>query len=423
MSDTVFTWSMDESGTIWQPWSPRKEKWPQFENGEVRGTPLCFGGYRTYVPLDGGGWFRFEVTFASDRETALQQHVLCLLLTDYGSGPADAVNDFTRNADGTVTGKLAVKLHPQAKGVTILFGLRYCENTVKLLFCKLKRTQALPPRKARIGVCRWWPNHAGSRENYLAQTAELLDQAGVQNADLMLLTEAVNLWSPSLPFGDMAEDIPGGAGCRLASEKARQYGMYVCICLSELEGGHLYTTAALFGRDGAYIGKYRKTHLYFPEELEHGVTPGEDWPVFDLDFGHVGIVICYDSWFPESFRLPAMKGAELILFPNAGHEPKLIPARAIDSCVYVANSAGSCAQVVDTMGNNVVHGTEYGKVLVGEIDLNHRPLPHANGGGNMMSAPGGKRCSQNTLSNRIFADMSAQAEVWEQRGTVPNAWC
>ncbi|MEM2146528.1 MAG: carbon-nitrogen hydrolase family protein, partial [Candidatus Jordarchaeaceae archaeon] len=116
-------------------------------------------------------------------------------------------------------------------------------------------------------------------------------------------------------------------------EKAKKYKAYICGCFYEREGDFAFNTAVLIDRKGRLVGKYRKTHPYWPEEPE-GVSPGDDFPVFDTELGKIGIIICYDSWFAETSRILGLKGADIILFPNAGYERKLIPARAIDNNVY-----------------------------------------------------------------------------------------
>ena len=64
-------------------------------------------------------------------------------------------------------------------------------------------------------------------------------------------------------------------------------------------------------RDGKLAGAYRKTHLHWPEYRD-GVTPGDEYPVFETDFGTIGLMICYDSWWPESARVLALRGAHIV---------------------------------------------------------------------------------------------------------------
>ena len=74
------------------------------------------------------------------------------------------------------------------------------------------------------------------------------------------------------------------------------------------------------------------------EEIEHGLTPGNDYPVFHTDFGTIGLMICYDVFFADPARALATEGAELILMPIWGGDETLGKARAIENRVFVASS-------------------------------------------------------------------------------------
>ena len=116
------------------------------------------------------------------------------------------------------------------------------------------------------------------------------------------------------------------------------------------------TAAPFFSRNGTLLGVHSKNMLYDPEE-DYGVSPGRDgFPVFHTDAGSFGIMTCYESWFPETARLLGYNGAEVILFPSAGYDPRLMPARAADSGVALVAAThhtdpeGS-ANVWDSAGN------------------------------------------------------------------------
>jgi hypothetical protein len=82
---------------------------------------------------------------------------------------------------------------------------------------------------------------------------------------------------------------------------AKQHDLYLVVGLVERDGKTLYNTSALIGPDGEMVGKYRKVTL--PRgEVEAGITPGREYPVFDTRFGKVGMMICYDGFFPEVAR-------------------------------------------------------------------------------------------------------------------------
>jgi len=92
----------------------------------------------------------------------------------------------------------------------------------------------------------------------------------------------------------------------------------------------IYNTAALIGPDGKLLGKYRKVCLP-REEIEGGVTPGHNYPVFDTRFGKLGMMICWDVHFPEVARNLSNQGAEVIAMPIWGDNPALAKARAIEN--------------------------------------------------------------------------------------------
>jgi predicted amidohydrolase len=150
--------------------------------------------------------------------------------------------------------------------------------------------------------------------------------------------------------------------------------------------------------------------------------------VFQTDFGTVGIIICYDSWFPETTRLLAYKGAELVLLPNAGYFTGLMPARAADNGIWIAVSSLNCPAGVwepcgGMAGETEPNATRYGpssvlsftkddvaRLVVATVDLNERSSPHW-WGGPMRSAPGARRVRQ-TLIEPIEEEIAREARRW-----------
>jgi len=197
--------------------------------------------------------------------------------------------------------------------------------------------------------------------------------------------------------------------------------MNICAGMLERDGELIFNTAVLFDRQGSLVGRYRKVHPYWSEEVWDGITPGQDLPVFSLDVGRVAIMTCYDSWFTEVGRLLSLRGAELILFPSADYEPSLMPARAIDNrCYVVASALYGQAMVVDTLGH-VVATTEDGMVTV-PVDLASRPTPHPNAGGSLNSSPGGRRSLRHALSWQLYQDLYSEARAWEDREDSGFVW-
>jgi N-carbamoylputrescine amidase len=125
---------------------------------------------------------------------------------------------------------------------------------------------------------------------------------------------------------DLAEPIPGPSSRRLA-EAAKATGVVVVGSLFERRAPGLYhNTAVVLDADGALLGIYRKMHipddpLYFEK---YYFTPGDvGFRTFDTRFGRIGVLVCWDQWFPEAARLTALHGAEVLLYPTAiGWHPR-----------------------------------------------------------------------------------------------------
>jgi beta-ureidopropionase len=121
---------------------------------------------------------------------------------------------------------------------------------------------------------------------------------------------------------DSTEPVPGGPTIELMRGLAKELGVALVVPIYEVENeGVYYNTAGVIGRDGAYLGKYRKTHIPhvapgFWEKFYF--RPGNlGYPVFDLGFCKIGVYICYDRHFPEGARALGLNGAEIVFNPSA----------------------------------------------------------------------------------------------------------
>lgn len=128
------------------------------------------------------------------------------------------------------------------------------------------------------------------------------------------------------------------------SALAREYGAYLVPWDYEIRDGKIYNASYILDRNGVEIGRYRKVHLTHGEQ-ERGLSNGEDFPVFDLDFGKLGIMICWDNYFPESARCLGNRGAQLVVYPLYGDtlDPQWelkLRTRAIDNAMHIA-----CCQI------------------------------------------------------------------------------
>ncbi len=119
---------------------------------------------------------------------------------------------------------------------------------------------------------------------------------------------------------DLAEPVPGDT-TKIFGDLARELGVVIITSLFEKRAPGLYhNTAAILDADGAFLGKYRKMHI--PEDPGFNekfyFTPGDlGYRVWQTKFAKIGVLICWDQWYPEAARLTAMQGAEILFYPTA----------------------------------------------------------------------------------------------------------
>jgi len=121
-------------------------------------------------------------------------------------------------------------------------------------------------------------------------------------------------------FFDLAEPIPGPSTETLTA-LARELGVVIVASLFEKRAEGLYhNTAAIIDADGRYLGKYRKMHI--PDDPQYYekfyFTPGDlGFRSWDTRFGRIGVLVCWDQWYPEAARLTALSGAQILFYPTA----------------------------------------------------------------------------------------------------------
>lgn len=169
----------------------------------------------------------------------------------------------------------------------------------------------------------------GNADANLAVIEACVAEAAGNGAKLVLLQELHNgayfCQHESVDEFDLAESIPGASTERLG-KLAKQHGVVLVGSLFEKRAAGLYhNTAVVFDADGSMAGKYRKMHI--PDDPgfyeKFYFTPGDlGFNPIDTSVGRLGVLVCWDQWYPEAARLMALAGAELLLYPTAiGWDP------------------------------------------------------------------------------------------------------
>ena len=175
-----------------------------------------------------------------------------------------------------------------------------------------------PTSPVRVAVVQFAPQVGlDNRESNLRRSLALATEAVNDGANLIVLPELSNcgyFFSSRQDAFEHAEVIPSGASVQAWMAFAATHQVYLVAGLNEIDGRQLFNTAVLLGPDGL-IGKYRKAHLWNLEKL--WFTPGNlGFPVFETPIGRIGLLICWDIWFPEVPRILSQQGADIICSLN-----------------------------------------------------------------------------------------------------------
>jgi N-carbamoylputrescine amidase len=152
-----------------------------------------------------------------------------------------------------------------------------------------------------------------------------VEQAAKNGAQIICLQELFR----SLYFCDiedyenfkLGEAIPGGESCETIAALSKKLGIVIIASLFEKRAEGLYhNTTAVFDADGTYMGKYRKQHI--PDDPGYYekfyFTPGDEgYKVFETKFAKIGVLICWDQWYPEAARITSLMGAQILFYPTA----------------------------------------------------------------------------------------------------------
>ncbi|BBH16769.1 nitrilase [Nocardioides baekrokdamisoli] len=216
----------------------------------------------------------------------------------------------------------------------------------------------------------------------LGRLRERALEASAEGARLLITPEAFTSGYAVPDIAELAQPL-GGAWDQAVAAIAAETGLAILYGHPERAGDVVFNSATLVDRDGSVLTRHHKTHLY--GEVDRVYQPGTSLDALaDLDGVRVGVLICYDVEFPETVRMLALAGADLVAVPTALMTPyevvtrTLVPARAYENQVYLAyaNRSGvegtltycgeSC--VVGPDGVDLARARSGDELLLAEID-------------------------------------------------------
>ena len=240
-------------------------------------------------------------------------------------------------------------------------------------------TPVAPPagRKVRLAAVHFRPQAGKTPAEKCRLFAPFIEEASRQGADLVVLPETLTYYGTGLSMAQCAEPMPGPS-TEYFGALAKKHNLYIVAGLIERTNHLIHNVAVLLGPDGGLAGEYRKVCLP-RDEVASGVAPGNEYPVFNTRFGKLGMMVCYDGFFPEVARSLSNAGAEVIAWPVWGCNPALASARACENHVYLVSSTYEdisrgwmLTAVWDHEGHPLAKADKFGSVIVTEVNLDQR---------------------------------------------------
>ena len=230
--------------------------------------------------------------------------------------------------------------------------------------------------RARIAtVCqgkRYYPTPSENREHVMG----LLDLALRQKPDLVCLPETFSSVSvPSQHIRDVAEELPGPT-TDAAAKRARKGSCYVICPVVTKREGQYWNSAVVIDRSGSIAGVYDKLHPVTTTSdytsFESGTSPGKTGRTFDLDFGRVGILICFDIQFAESWADLSEQGAKVVFWPSAYNGGFPLQAYAWRHHYYVISAVQTDrARIIDPLGTILKESDSNMNVIWQDLNLDY----------------------------------------------------
>lgn len=290
----------------------------------------------------------------------------------------------------------------------------------------MKRGKSFPlPRKVLLGAVMH--GFSGPLERRLEEACRLIDkvarEAGLRfpakRLDLVVLPEHAIQGGDARSAGERALPLDGVV-LETFGAKARQHGTYLVLPMILREGlgdAQFSNVAVLLDRTGRVLGMYRKVFPVLGSDgtLEGGITPGEDFPVFDCDFGRVGIQICWDMSYEEGWLELGRRGAEILAVPSASPQTIRPASYALRGGYHVLTSTYHDNATLFSPIGTVLAQTTSAPFLLHEVDLSYAILHWSE---KLESG----RCLTREFGERVGMDYSEREDTgifWSNDPTLP----
>jgi len=234
----------------------------------------------------------------------------------------------------------------------------------------------MPTRARIVTICQagcTYPSIEKNREHVLS----LLDLALRQQPDLVCLPETFTTHSVPIveSIAELAEPLPGPT-VEIIARKAREHGCYIICPIVTRRDGACWNSAVVVDRSGDILGIYDKIHPVTTAAdytvFEDGITPAREVPVFDLDFGRIGIQICFDAGFPETWAELSRQGARMIFWPSAYNGGFPLQVYAAHHRTYVVSAVRSDrSRIIDPCGRVLAETDRNLNVICRDINLDY----------------------------------------------------
>jgi len=342
----------------------------------------CYGGLAQDIAgIEGGRTYEVSYRVRTEGISHPREFVQCIVRWLDGDGKlieAQLVGAQGRAQDWTRVSR-ALIAPDGAVSARIELVLKWTTGTAWFDNVAMRLTDPVEPRRVNLATICLITRDTTPDENRRLW-AEKCAEAGEMGADIVCCGEAITQPGTGLSKSELKEPADGPTA-RVLGEIADRYDMYILAGIYEWTGEEIYNTAILLDRDGNLGGRYRKVHLTVTAG-PGGSSPGTEYPVFETDFGTIGMQICYDNFFPECARALAVNGAEVIFLPIWGDGRTddsyeiSCRSRALDNSTFLVSSNYSQKRslIVGPTGEILADTGGEESVTMAEVDLNERHL-------------------------------------------------